>query len=119
MSALFSALSDFTADDVYISQNNLGGEGPDTGAEELRFKNVGSYGGSKIDLVVTAIENYTVFNNGQNRINKKFGQINLPSQGSSNSTKSLDKLRSLGGSVRDEFEVATKALVVFGKPFHQ
>mmetsp|Transcript_20223 Transcript_20223/g.42703 ORF Transcript_20223/g.42703 Transcript_20223/m.42703 type:complete len:258 (+) Transcript_20223:481-1254(+) len=49
----------------------------------------------------------------------QFCQINLPPQGTTNSTKSFHELCPLGRTIRDELEVATKILVVFGKPFHQ
>jgi len=49
----------------------------------------------------------------------QLGHIDLPSQGSTDATKALDELRPLGGSIRDELEIAPEALVVFGEPFHQ
>lgn len=37
-----------------VVQNNLGGLGPDTGAEEIRYKNAMDVNGKKIDVVLTA-----------------------------------------------------------------
>ena len=62
---------------AYLSQNNLGGAGPDNGDEEMRFRRAGSVYGENIDLVVTATAGYTPFNIDMNMINGKFGQINL------------------------------------------
>jgi len=45
-----------------LSLNNLGGHGPDTGAEEMRYANVGP----GIDLVVTAISPYSAPMSGGN-----------------------------------------------------
>ena len=44
-------LLDLAAACQTILQNNLGGQGPDTGAEELRFGSVGSFAGRPFDLV--------------------------------------------------------------------
>lgn len=41
------------------AQNNLGGLGPDTGAQEIRYANVGTVYGMTVDLVVTAVSPYT------------------------------------------------------------
>mmetsp|Transcript_9455 Transcript_9455/g.23217 ORF Transcript_9455/g.23217 Transcript_9455/m.23217 type:complete len:256 (-) Transcript_9455:987-1754(-) len=46
-------------------------------------------------------------------------QVDLPSKGATDAPKSLYELCSLGGSVRDEFEIATEVLVVFGEPLYQ
>lgn len=35
-----------------VTQNNLGGSGPDAGAEELRFSGIGIYQGASLDIVV-------------------------------------------------------------------
>ena len=68
---------DFTGNNVYISQNNLGGAGPDTGTEELRFKNVGNFAGQPLDMVFTVLSGYEAYRTDRTMINGKFGQINL------------------------------------------
>ena len=60
-----------------LSQNNLGGQGPDNGAEEMRFRKAGSVYGEDTDLVVTAVGDYEPYSTDSNMINGKFGQINL------------------------------------------
>merc|ERR1719337_536864 len=41
-----------------VVQNNLGGLGPDTGAEEIRYKNAIDLNGRKVDVVLTAEGEY-------------------------------------------------------------
>lgn len=41
-----------------ITQNNLGGQGPDAGVEELRLSNVGTYAGRPFDLIIEATTPY-------------------------------------------------------------
>ena len=64
-------------DTATIVQNNLGGYGPDNGAEELRFDGVGSKGDQDVNLVVTAVSGYVAFNTESTFLNGQFGQINL------------------------------------------
>jgi len=42
-----------------VVQNNLGGLGPDSGAEEIRYKNAIDLDGRKLDVVLTAQGEYT------------------------------------------------------------
>lgn len=35
-----------------VTQNNLGGSGPDAGAEELRYSGIGTYQGTSLDIVM-------------------------------------------------------------------
>lgn len=58
------------------SQNNLGGFGPDAGAEELRFKKAGSFNGKYVDLVVTA-DGYTPKKPEVTGAKGAFGSINV------------------------------------------
>lgn len=58
------------------SQNNLGGFGPDDGADELRFSRAGSYNGKFVDLVVTS-EGYKPKKPEVTGARGKFGNINL------------------------------------------
>ena len=60
-----------------ILQNNLGGFGPGSGAEIMYFENMGTYNGQQIDMSVRATSTYDPKNTGANKLNGKFGQINL------------------------------------------
>jgi len=65
-----------------VTQNNLAGWGPDTGAQEIRYTNVGTYtsaGGDSVvvDLAVTGNSSYDTSNNKSNGKSGKFGTINL------------------------------------------
>jgi len=67
-----------------VSHSNLGGVGPDTGVEELRYSNAGtSADGVPFDMVVTAVggtdgKNGAYTGHGStNGKNGKFGQINI------------------------------------------
>ena len=68
-----------TFDGATLLQNNLGGFGPDNGAEEMRFSGIGqNIAGTSIDLVVTITgeQTYEPYNVQNNMINGLFGQIN-------------------------------------------
>jgi len=62
-----------------VTANNLGGKGPLSGPEELRYSNIGAYLGQELDLVVTADMDYgyKVSNASQNGRHGDFGHINL------------------------------------------
>jgi len=64
-----------------LAQNNLGGFGPDSGVEELRYAGAGTTAaGEPFDLVVTTLNAYqAAMKNGKNAngIRGKFGQINV------------------------------------------
>lgn len=47
-----------TVDLTNVVQNNLGGAGPDGGAEEIRYKNAMDLNGKKVDVVLTAQGEY-------------------------------------------------------------
>ena len=58
-----------------ISKSNLGGYGPDSGEENLRFEGVGqTASGFSIDLVVTALDGYEPYNTERNIVNGVFGR---------------------------------------------
>ena len=61
-----------------LIQNNLGGYGPDDGAEEMRFSGIGeTVAGASVDLVVTVNSSVYEPNNAEsNMINGFFGQVN-------------------------------------------
>ena len=61
-----------------VVQNNLGGKGPDTGAEELRYENVfPTLTTGSVDLVVTALTNYDPKKSGNNGAEGEVGSINF------------------------------------------
>jgi len=63
-----------------VTNNNLGGKGPGSGPEELRYGNVGtSDKGEAFDLVVTTLGAYGRNSNGkdENGIKGAFGKINM------------------------------------------
>ncbi|KAL1520932.1 hypothetical protein AB1Y20_022492 [Prymnesium parvum] len=74
-----------------IGQSNLGGLGPDQGANELRFNSIGSFNGAEFDLVVTVVDEQGLDEQGfswqdgaytpaaieRNGCNVQFGQVNL------------------------------------------
>lgn len=69
-----AATLDFTGSTVSIS--NLGGVGPDTGAQELRYSNIGTTEtGEKFDIVVTALTEYRAANPSLNGNSNGFGVI--------------------------------------------
>jgi len=63
--------------------SNIGGVGPDSGEQSLRFVNITSGGGQAVDLVVTSNSTYEAHNNQQNGIvyggKGGFGVINMKS----------------------------------------
>merc|ERR1719210_1634384 len=63
--------------DAQLSQNNLGGVGPDSGSEEIRYKHVGNSSGRPFDLVVKAISKYQCNDRQRNGLSGKYGVINL------------------------------------------
>ena len=64
-----------------LTQNNLGGAGPDSGAEEIRFANISEANGETLDLVVTISPDsdttYDPKRAGRNMVLGEFAQINL------------------------------------------
>lgn len=44
---------------LHLVQNNLGGAGPDSGAEEIRYSHVTTLNGERVDLVITVDGEYT------------------------------------------------------------
>jgi len=60
-----------------LTQNNLGGAGPDTGAEELRYSKAANVNGQSVDLVVTARGGYSAGKPSATGINGAFGSINV------------------------------------------
>merc|ERR1712238_392315 len=60
-----------------LTQNNLGGAGPDTGAEELRYSKAANVNGQSVALVVTARGGYSAGKPSATGINGAFGSINV------------------------------------------
>merc|ERR1719420_1519543 len=52
--------------------SNLGGMGPDKGAQEMLFRNIGEVNGEPIDLVIT---NTTLYSTNNVKMNKKVAQL--------------------------------------------
>jgi hypothetical protein len=71
-----SAAANLDFSTATLEQSNLGGLGPDSGAEELRYGSIGTVQGQSLDLVVTTLGAYAVNNNGMNGRYGKFGRIN-------------------------------------------
>merc|ERR1719171_2275022 len=61
-----------------ITQNNLGGVGPDAGTHELRYSHIMTLpDGKDVDLVVISESPYVKAGAGSNGKSGKFGKINL------------------------------------------
>jgi len=59
------------------SHNNLGGKGPDTGAETMVYSNAAMVLEQGIDLVISATNEYVVHNTEYNGVKGEFGSINV------------------------------------------
>lgn len=70
---------DLSGDACTVIHNNLGGLGPDSGAEELRYGPVAKFGGRDIDVTITALGNYTAGSQGTsiNGMVTDYGIINV------------------------------------------
>jgi len=66
-----------TLNPLVAVQSNLGGYGPDSGPEEIRYEEAATVNGKKVDLVVTAASDYQSYVPGQNGVTGNFGQINV------------------------------------------
>jgi len=62
-----------------VSQNNLAGDGPDSGLEEVRYSKAAAVGGKVIDLVVKAVGGSYTGNADKNGKHGEFGQVNMKS----------------------------------------
>jgi len=60
-----------------VSQNNLGGVGPDEGAEEIRYGNAAVVNGQNVDLVVTTDGTFKTSKPAKNGKSGAFGIINV------------------------------------------
>jgi len=62
-----------------ITNNNIGGEGPNTGGiEELRYDSAGTAAdGTKFDVVITSVDSYSTPTPTQNGATGAFGRLNL------------------------------------------
>lgn len=60
-----------------VSQNNLGGVGPDTGAEEIRYSNAAMVNGKAVDLVLTTDGNFKSPKPSKNGKSGPFGILNV------------------------------------------
>jgi len=60
-----------------VTQNNLGGVGPDAGAEEIRYGNAAVVNGRAVDLVLTTDGTFTTSKPAKNGKSGAFGIINV------------------------------------------
>jgi hypothetical protein len=60
-----------------VSQNNLGGVGPDDGAEEIRYSNAAVVNGRKVDLVLTTDGSFSTHKASKNGNSGPFGLLNV------------------------------------------
>jgi len=60
-----------------VSHSNLGGAGPDTGDQNIRYEGIAARDGVQIDLIVTATSSYTPRDSLKNGIHGPFGKINV------------------------------------------
>eukprot|EP00448_Togula_jolla_P018747 CAMPEP_0170591452 /NCGR_PEP_ID=MMETSP0224-20130122/12413_1 /TAXON_ID=285029 /ORGANISM="Togula jolla, Strain CCCM 725" /LENGTH=585 /DNA_ID=CAMNT_0010915321 /DNA_START=72 /DNA_END=1829 /DNA_ORIENTATION=+ len=66
-----------TLNPLVAVQSNLGGLGPDSGPEEIRYEAAATVKRQSVDLVVTASSDYQAQSTAQNGVFGKFGQINV------------------------------------------
>lgn len=68
-----------------VVQNNLGGLGPDGGAEEIRYKNAIDLDGRMLDVVLTAVDEYRTPKAEKNgKTGAGFGSLTLATKSSTN-----------------------------------
>merc|ERR1711957_367863 len=60
-----------------VAQNNLGGVGPDDGAEEIRYSNAAVVNGKKVDLVMTTDGTFKTSKPSRNGKSGAFGVVNV------------------------------------------
>jgi len=60
-----------------VSQNNLGGVGPDEGAEEIRYSTAAVVNGRKVDLVITTDGDFKTHKASKNGNSGPFGILNV------------------------------------------
>jgi len=66
-----------TMNTLSIVQNNLGGAGPDQGAEEIRYSKAANINGQSVDLVITADGQYSPKNVEATGVAGSMGSINV------------------------------------------
>jgi len=66
-----------TMNTLTVSQNNLGGVGPDTGAEEIRYSNAAVVNGKAVDLVITTDGKFQSSKPSKNGKSGPFGILNV------------------------------------------
>jgi len=67
-----------------VISNNLGGQGPDQGAEEIRYKNALSFDGKTVDIVLTAKDEYALGKAKDNGVEGKIGRVAVTCGSSTN-----------------------------------
>jgi len=66
-----------TMNTLTVSQNNLGGVGPDSGAEEIRYSNAAVVNGKAVDLVLTTDGEFKSSKPAKNGKSGAFGVLNV------------------------------------------
>lgn len=66
-----------TMNTLTLAQNNLGGVGPGSGAEELRYSKAANVNGQSVDLIVTARSAYSASKPSATGVAGAFGSINV------------------------------------------
>jgi len=66
-----------TMNTLSVAQNNLGGVGPDSGAEEIRYSNAAVVNGQKVDLVLTTDGTFKTGTAAKNGQSGAFGNLNV------------------------------------------
>ena len=68
----------FNVGSANISWNNLGGVGPDTGEQSIRYQRIGELNGLKFDMLLTNVSKYHAPNGASvNGNNGEFGILNI------------------------------------------
>lgn len=60
-----------------VTSNNLGGQGPKTGAEEIRYQKAIKLDGKTVDVVLTVDGEFSLDDSSRNGVSNQFGQLAL------------------------------------------
>jgi len=88
-----------------LMHQNLGGQGPDSGVQNTRFGNVGTYDGRPFDLIITAMTPFVAGKSPPNpSLSGKFGEINIRAGTSTDFRFSFEDSESSASVRLDKFE---------------
>lgn len=90
-----------------LLKNNLGGQGPSTGDEEIRYGKVAKYKGADLDLVVTAVGDYSAYNVTRN--------IATTAAGLSGCFGAINVLHNTSARLRFQFQLSDGGVPDFGE----